>query len=73
MERLKADNGDRQARSKQKITRGGGAAAERVARINSPPPPPRFNPSVKACFLVHIRSLQLCTIPLVLSLIFHLC
>ena len=38
--------------------------AERVAHINSPPP--RFGPSVKAYFLVHVRSLHLSTIPFVL-------
>ena len=42
---------------------------ERVNHIS----PPHFGPSVKAYFLVHVRSLQLCTIPLVLSLIFRLC
>ena len=46
-----------QARSKEKMTGG----AERVAHIN-PPPPPRFSPSVKAYFLVHVRSLQLCAV-----------
>ena len=51
-----------------------GGGAEREARINAiPPPPPRFGPSVKAYFLVHFRSLQLCTIPLVLSLIQSVC
>ena len=39
--------------------------AERVAHINSPPPP-RFGPSVKAYFLVHVSSLHLSTIPFVL-------
>ena len=38
--------------------------AERVGHINSPPP--RFGPSVKAYFLVHVISLQLCAIPLAL-------
>ena len=37
---------------------------ERVAHIKSPPP--LFGPSVKAYFLVHIRSLHLSTIPFVL-------
>ena len=48
-----------QARSKRKMTGG----AERVAHINSLP---RFGPSVKAYFLVHVRSLHLSTIPFVL-------
>ena len=47
-----------QARSKHKMTGGGGA--ERVTHINSPT---RFGPSVKAYFLVHVRSLDLSTIP----------
>ena len=45
----------KQACSKHKMTGG----AERVAHINSPP---RFGPSVKAYFLVHVRSLHLSTI-----------
>ena len=49
-----------QARSKHKMTGG----AERVVRINSPPP--RFGPSIKAYFLVHVISLHLSTIPFVL-------
>ena len=44
--------------------------AERVAHIS---PPPCFGPSVKAYFLVHVRSLHLSTILLFLSLIFCLC
>ena len=48
-----------QARSKHKMT----GRAERLAHINSPPP---FAPSVKAYFLVHVRSLHLSTIPFVL-------
>ena len=50
-----------QARSKHKMT----GVAERVAQINSPPPPTRFAPSVKAYFLVHVRSLHLSTTPFV--------
>ena len=49
-----------QARSKHKMNGG----AERVAHINSPHP--RFGPSVKVYFLVHVRSLHLSTIPFVL-------
>ena len=48
-----------QARSRHKMTGG----AERVAHINSPL---RFGSSVKAYFLVHVRSLHLSTIPSVL-------
>ena len=46
--------------------------AERVAHINSPS---RFGPSVKAYFLVHVRSLHLFCLQylLFLSLIFRLC
>ena len=51
----------KQARSKHKITGGGGS--ERVAHINSLP---RFGPSVKAYFLVHVRSLHWSSIPFVL-------
>ena len=50
-----------QARSKHKTT---GAEGERVAYVNSPPP--GLGHSVKAYFLVHIRSLHLSTIPFVL-------
>ena len=57
-----------QARSKHKMTGG----TERVAHINSPS---RFGPSVKAYFLVHVRSLHLFCLQylLFLSLIFRLC
>ena len=50
-----------QARSGHKMTGRGGA--ERVAHIKFPAP---FGPSVKAYFLVHVRSLHLSTIPFVL-------
>ena len=45
-----------QARSKHKMTGG----AERVTHINSPT---RLGPSVKAYFLLHVRSLDLSTKP----------
>ena len=48
-----------QARSKHKVTGG----AEQVALVNSPP---GFGPSVKAYFLVNVRSPHLSTIPFVL-------
>ena len=49
-----------QARSGHKMT--GGRLSE-WPTLNSPPP---FGPSVKAYFLVHVRSLHLSTIPFVL-------
>ena len=51
------------ARSKNKMTWGGGGGVGVGPSKPPPPPPTRFGPSLKAYFLVHVRSLHLSTIP----------